>query len=246
MKKFCFLLLNVAFTLYAFAAQPLSQAFPTEYEQLVSAVYTTTHSQEELEPLFEKTISVSQEKYEGQEQLTLLAMCSFMRGMYYYFNNDEKTAGDYFDIAQNTMNAARSIEKTALNTALLAQIIMQNAAVKGFGYQIANVPGLPKLIREALTLDENCIHALYMKNFFNCTVPAPYGEGYLKGAEAMIQLLESGRTVTEHERYNMTAIIAYAYSKKNRRDLAIEYYQKALQIYPTNKEVLTALAALKP
>ena len=246
MKKIiCLALMTVCFTICSFAAEPLSERFPAEYEQLVNAVYETTHSYEELQPLFDRAISVSQEKYEGQEQMTLLAMCSFMRGMVYFFLNDEKTSGDYFDIAQNTINAARKIEKTAVNTALLAQIIMQNAAVKGFTYQLANVPGVPRLIREALALDKDCVQALYMHNFFNCTVPVPYGEGYLKGAEAMTELVESERTMTKNQRYNMLAIIGYAYNKKNHRDLAVQFYERALEIYPTNAEALAALAAIK-
>ena len=63
MKKIiCLALMTVCFTICSFAAEPLSERFPAEYEQLVNAVYETTHSYEELQPLFDRAISVRQPK----------------------------------------------------------------------------------------------------------------------------------------------------------------------------------------
>ncbi len=226
------------------ASSPLAEQFPPAYEAYSRAVYSTTASQKELDGLFEKAQNGASD-YDSWEKDALLALCYFMKGMESYFTDDYKTAGSWFDQAQKTMELSIEKNQNAFNTAYLTQIIMQNAAVKGFSFQIKYVPGLPKLIEKALTLDPHCTQALYMRNFYNCTVPIPYGKGYLVGADSMAQLLASEEKKSEIQKYLILSARGYALSKKNKKAEAVECYEQALEIFPNNSETLRALAELK-
>ena len=242
-KVFIFAVLVFVFA-SSYALPPLEEKLPLALEEYSFAVYDTTYPQESLDELYEKSLLCAEE-YSGQEKSTVLALTYFMRGMESYFKNDEKTAGKWFDIATESINAAISENQTALNTAYLAQITMQNAAVKGLSFQLKYVPPLPKVIDKALSMDPDCVQAIYMKNFFNCTVPVPYGKGYLTGAEDMKTLLESTRQKTQMQTFLMLNALGYAFSKKNRTEESRFYYEQALLIFKNNSETLQALKALK-
>lgn len=242
-KKFLFITL-ILLSSSLFAVEPLESSFPQSYITLRDAVYNTSNTESEITDLYTKAVSDAKATYTSYDQLTLLALCDYMKGLDYYYKGEGKKAGKLFDSGIELVNKSRAIKDTAIAITVYTKLLLQNASVSSFTYQLKWVPKISGFCDDAIKLNSSYTAAYQMKYAILCFIPAPYGN-YKEGATKMLSLNDDKWKKEKDDYFSIASAAAYAFSKSNQKDKAILWYKKALEYYPNNTEAKKYLAALQ-
>lgn len=223
-----------------FAVPALEQQLPQSYVTLRDTVYSTTKSESDIDALYKTAVADANTTYTGAEQNALLALCDYMKGMYYYYAGESKKAGACFDSGITLVDKSRKIQDSAIAISAYTKLLLQNASVKGVGYQLKWVPKIMGFCDQAIALNSSYTPAYQMKYAILCFVPAPYGN-YKEGAVKMLSLNDDKWKKEKDDYFSIASAAAYAFSKSNQKDKSILWYKKALEYYPTNTDAQKAL-----
>ena len=245
MKKIVFLVeASIIFISAAFAVPSLETELPSSYTSFRDSVYNGSSSESSITSLYNKAVSEAKLKYTSYDQLTLLAMCDYMRGMDYYYRDENEKAGDLYDSGIAFIKKSRAIKDTAVAITVYAKLLLQNAAVSSFLYQVKWVPKISGFCDDAIKLNPTYTPAVEMKYCILCYIPSPYGD-YKEGTRKMPTLNDAQWKKDTEDYFTIAKATAYAFAEIDDDPKAILWYKKALEYYPGNPEVKKALANLQ-
>lgn len=243
-KRFALILTICFCMLPLFAAAPLEETLPQSYIELRDTVYATTSTESAVTSLYNTAVADAQKTYTGADLNTLLALCEYMKGMDYYYRREEKKAAAYFDSGITYIQKSRAIQDTAIAITVYTKLLLQNASVKSMTYKLNWVPKIMGFCDQAIALNNNYTPAYQMKYAILCFIPAPYGN-YKEGAKKMLSLNDAKWAKQKDDYFSIASAAAYAFSKSNQKSKAIEWYQKALEYYPSNCDARKSLSELQ-
>ncbi len=228
-------------------------------------------SDSQAQNLFQTSLdSVPQDFDEYQKQVHL-ARCNYFYGMYvmgeYDFSgiqniksiNDKdnesqnlesetkakkELAATYFDKAISYAEKALAIHAGSDAYLIMAMSISSNCTVKKTSYVIGNGLKVASLSKKALALDAKNASACYYQYAQDLYAPEFFAN-YKRGYQKMYDFLNNSELTFEtFDRFNFMTAIGYSFYKRKDFKTAIEWYQKALEIYPQNSSVQKMLKTL--
>lgn len=232
------------FPSFLFALKPLEKEFPEPYKILRDKVYETNGTEQEIAALCSKVQDFARKNYSGDEQLILLALSDYMKGLDYYYRRENKKAADCFESGMKLIDQARKIKDSAIAITVYTKLLLQMASVKTLAYMIKYVPKIPDMCDQAIALNPAYTAAYQMKYAISCFAPPPYGN-YKEGAKNMLTLYDDRFEKEKDDYFSIACAAAYALSKSNQKQEAIKWYKYALTIYPHNFEAADYLKALE-
>lgn len=228
----------------AFARPSIKEELPEAYQIFREAVYHNVMTEEEVDELYKAARQDAVDNYEVQEKETLLAMCCFLKGMDLYFRQLNDKAGDVFDEGVEHIQAAMDISENSMNLSVYAYLIVHNASVKTFSYQILWIPRVPGIAKKAVKLDPQYVPARIALYSFDCLIPWPYGD-YKQGVKDIATLLKPEWNASSEDIFYIGCYAGYTCYKLDRYKDALKWYKKALALYPKNKDVLRSVKTTK-
>lgn len=163
-----------------------------------------------------------------------LAVINYYRGMLYTEFEEDETAMDCFGESIDLLEGLADQYESSEVQRLLAEIKGQQLRMKGVGYIVLNSLAVEAHINRSLKYNPDNIRTRILQSF-----------RYVYGPPLLVQNLNrSEREYQEYARYGeehdpWIAYVAYhtlalIREKRERPEAAIEYYLKAMKIYPGN------------
>ncbi len=260
-KKFIFLFLiaTVLQMNFAFAktVQQVNQNrevfFTDELKEFYKNYFNHKISnKDELESFFNKAVNSAQKFNDEYSKNVHLARCYYFYGqtlMEDYdvssiedldlndSSNTENTneiAAKYFDKGIEYANIAASIKKGSDSLSVLAHLISANCTAKNVAYIIFNGLKVRSFAKEAVNIDYSNGTAHFLVSAQDAYAPKPFNRAQKARKEILSYLDDNSIRKEEFDYFNMYTTIGYTYFLTKNYEKAIEWYKKALEIYPQN------------
>ncbi|MDR1302164.1 MAG: tetratricopeptide repeat protein [Treponema sp.] len=212
-------------------------SLPVWFIPLRDAVYEQQLRSDELMILYRQAVQEAEKTLSGQNRYLMLSRCAYMLGRAYQYEGAKETAAAQYEQGIRWAEAALKEGDTAEGWQMLAEHISQSCAVRPVSYALANGLKVEAYAKKALELDARNGAAKYMLAARYVYAPAPFNH-YKRGIQMMQEIIKERDTVLQKDdRFNVYAAIGYAYYQQKHYAEARPWFQKALQIYPTNQFV---------
>ena len=181
----------------------------------------------------------------GWERDVLLAHCDYVLGRAYRYLGDKKKSVTYFDKAIELCKEVLKNHEVAEAYVVYADAISQNCSVKPKTYAMSHGAKVKTLAKKALALDPTYGAAKYLENSQNIFPPAPFNN-LKEGMKNLDVLLDTNQfRMDEYDVYSALSARAYGYLQQGKKEDALHWYQKALELYPDNVAVLEIIPTIK-
>lgn len=181
----------------------------------------------------------------GWERDVLLAGCDYVLGRAYRYLGDTKKAIMYFDKAIEICKEVLKKHEVAEAYVVYADAISQNCSIKPKTYAMTQGAKIKTLAKKALELDPSYGAAKYLENSQNIFPPAPFND-LKEGMKNLDILLDTNQfRMDEYDVYSALSARAYGYLQQGKKEDALYWYQKALELYPDNVAVLEIIPTIK-
>ena len=224
------------------SAGVFAENLPDWYIPLREAVYEQQLTADQIVPLYREVSNRARQTLSGPAMYVALSRCEYMMGRVYQFENRKEEAAARY--AEGIEWAEKALDERASAEAwqMLAENISQSCVVRPTTYAMANGLKVEKYSKNALSLNGRNAAAQYMIAARWVFAPAPF-HNYRKGIEMMSAIINDG-DMDKDDRFNVYSAIGYAYVQQKKTSDARPWFQRSLEIYPTNKYVGEMLSKL--
>jgi tetratricopeptide (TPR) repeat protein len=212
-------------------------SLPLWYIPLRDAVYEQQLRSDGLMSLYQQAVQAAEQTLSGQQRYLMLSRCAYMLGRAYQYEGAKEAAAAQYEQGISWAEAALKEGDTAEGWQMLAEHISQSCAVRPVSYALANGLKVEAYAKKALERDARNGAAKYMLAARYVYAPAPFNN-YKRGIQMMQDIIQEQDTVLQKDdRFNVYAAIGYAYYQQKHYTEAKPWFQKALEVYPTNQFV---------
>jgi tetratricopeptide (TPR) repeat protein len=210
---------------------------PVWFIPLRDAVYEQQLRSDTLTSLYQQAVQETEKNLSGQNRYLMLSRCAYMLGRAYQYEGEKEAATAQYEQGIDWAEAALKEGDTAEGWQMLAEHISQSCAVRPISYALANGRKVEAYAKKALELDARNGAAKYILAARYVYAPSPFNN-YKRGIQMMQDIIKEQDTVLHKDDwFNVYAAIGYAYYQQKHYAEANPWFQKALQIYPTNQFV---------
>ncbi len=200
---------------------------------------------QEFEAQYAAVVAEVKSTKSGWERDVLLARCDYVLGRSYRYLGDTKKAILYFDKAIELCKGVLEKHEVAEAYVVYADAISQNCSIKPKTYAMTQGSKIKTLAKKALELDPTYGAAKYLENSQNIFPPAPFND-LKEGMKNLDVLLDTNQfRMDEYDVYSALSARAYGYLQQGKKEDALYWYQKALELYPDNVAVLEIIPSIK-
>ena len=121
-----------------------------------------------------------------------------------------------------------------------SECISQMCALKPVSYAMANGLKVGSLADEVLNIDSQNTAALYLKAARYIYAPKIFAD-QKKGRKMLLEGLETMPYFPPDDEFNFNLAMGYSYIQTKDKEEALEYLDKALEVYPSNKYCKTLI-----
>ncbi len=199
----------------------------------------------EFESQYAAVVAEIQATKSGWEKELLIAGCDYILGRAYRYLGDTKKATNYLDNAIDICKEILKKHEVAEVYVVYADAISQNCSIKPKTYAMTQGPKIKSMAKKALELDPTSGAAKYLENSQNIFTPAPFNN-IKEGMKNMDLLLDTKQfRMDKYDVYSALSARAYGYLQQGKKEEALHWYQKALELYPDNVAVLEIIPTIK-
>ena len=199
----------------------------------------------EFESQYAAVVAEIQATKSGWEKELLIAGCDYILGRAYRYLGDTKKAINYLDNAIDICKEILKKHEVAEVYVVYADAISQNCSIKPKTYAMTQGPKIKSMAKKALELDPTSGAAKYLENSQNIFTPAPFNN-IKEGMKNMDLLLDTKQfRMDKYDVYSALSARAYGYLQQGKKEEALHWYQKALELYPDNVAVLEIIPTIK-
>ncbi len=260
-RKFFFFLAAVVIfqTNFVFAqsAQQIKQSrevpFTSELEDFYKNYFNHKLSnKDELNSFFTKAVDSSQNFSDEYSKNVHLARCCYFYGQTLMEDYDvssiedldlndssntenvNEIAGKYFDKGIEYANTAVKIKSGSDSLSILSHLISANCTAKNVAYILFNGLKVRSYAKEAVNLDYSNGTAHFLVSAQDAYAPKPFNRAQKARKEIFSYLEDDSIRKEEFDYFNLYSTVGYTYSLNKNYEEAVEWYKKALEIYPEN------------
>ncbi|MDR2177325.1 MAG: tetratricopeptide repeat protein [Treponema sp.] len=231
---------HIVLSLLVFLPVPALFSFPDYYVTLRDAIYAQQLNADEIVPLYQEAMEKARENLTGSELYIILSRCEYMLGRAYQYENRKPEAAARYEQGILWAQKAQGEGAGAESWQMLAENISQSCAVRSVSYALANGLKVESYSKKALAEDPQNAAARFMIAARWVYAPSPFHD-YKKGIRMMEEILSAAGNPGKDDLFNIYSAIGYAYLQQKKHGDARPWFLKALEIYPTNKYVLSLL-----
>ncbi|MDR0409101.1 MAG: hypothetical protein LBH18_01690 [Spirochaetaceae bacterium] len=227
------MLLTLSLSALTLSAKPL----PEWAEPLRDTVYSGTDNSADIEKLGEETEDRAKMELGGAELFNMLSYCKFLIAKSYMNEKNDDEAMKNFQSGLDYADMSVKIEPTAEGYRMMAENISQLCTLNSTAWVIANGLKVESYAKKGLKYDKKNAACAYLIAARWIYAPAPF-DNIKKGITQMEQILSNSYERRKDDLFNVYYSIAYAYNRVKQPDKAKVWLEKALSVYPDNKNAL--------
>jgi tetratricopeptide (TPR) repeat protein len=231
---------HVVLSLLLSLSAPALFSFPDYYITLRDAIYAQELNADQITPLYREAMAKARETLTGSELYTMLSRCEYMLGRAYQYEERKTEAAARYEQGILWAQKAQEEGAGAEGWQMLAENISQSCAVRPVSYALANGLKVESYSKKALAEDPQNTAARFMIAARWVYAPSPF-HNYKRGISMMEEILAGDGNSGKDDLFNIYSAIGYAYLQQKKTGDARPWFLKALEIYPTNKYVLSLL-----
>ncbi|MDR2097219.1 MAG: hypothetical protein LBP37_01695 [Spirochaetaceae bacterium] len=216
----------------AWAAEP-----PDWFTPLRDAVYGSAGDAAYAARLGGEVEERAKRELDGTELLNMLSYCEFLIAKAYMAEKDDSVAEARF---QNGFNYADSSvkDKPSSNAyRMMAENLSQLCTLKPTAWVIANGLKVERYAKKGLEYDKRNGACAFLIASRWVYAPAPFSN-VKKGIADMKKILSGAYDLQKEDYFNVYYSIAYGYNRNKQTEEVKPWLEKALAIYPENKNAL--------
>ncbi|MDR3301017.1 MAG: hypothetical protein LBT01_00610 [Spirochaetaceae bacterium] len=211
---------------------------------LREAVYEQQLTADEIFPLY-KTAFEQADALSGIDRLNMRSRCDYLMGRAYQYYKITDKAIEHYERACADAKKALDAQKTSLGWTNYAESLSQQCAIKSVWWVMLNGTDVEKFAQNALNLNPKEVKAQYLIASRWVYAPAPFAD-VDKGIKMMEDILVASNMMEKMEKddlFNVYTALAYGYTRDKKKAEALEWIERALSVYPSNKFVGVELKA---
>lgn len=219
------------------AAVIFAEAPPDWFTPLQDAVYADTHDADSIASLGNKIEETAKRELSEPELSNMLSLCEFFIGKAYQNEQNAKQALTHFQLGLDYAGVFIKTNPTSNGYRMMAENISQICTMKSAAWVIANGLKVEQYAKKGLAYNSRNAACSYLIAARWVYAPAPFNN-IKKGINEMKTILSGSYDIQKDDYFNIYYAIAYAYNRTNQTDEVMPWLEKALAIYPTNKDAL--------
>ena len=225
------------------ASATTAETLPDWFIPLREAIYEQQLTADELAPLYRQVSASARGLLSGHELYVMLSRSEYMMGRAFQLEKRNREAGSHFDEGIRLAERALEIQESDVAWQMLAENISQNCVVKSTAYAMANGLNVDKFSRNALAINPRNAAARFMIAARWAYAPSPF-HNYNRALQ-MLKAIPEETDMQKDDRFNIYSSIGYTYMQQRNNAQARIWFERSLEIYPTNKYVQSLLAGLR-
>jgi tetratricopeptide (TPR) repeat protein len=210
---------------------------PDWFTPLRDAVYGYTGDAAYMERLGGEVAERAKRELSGTELLNMLSYCEFLIAKAYLAEKNDEQSERHFQQGFDYANSSVKDEPTSMGYRMMAENISQLCTLKSTAWVIANGLKVEQYAKRGLKYDKRNAACSYLIAARWVYAPAPF-HNIKKGINEMKEILSGSYDLQKEDYFNVYYSIAYAYNRSKQAGEAKSWLEKALEVYPGNKDAL--------
>jgi tetratricopeptide (TPR) repeat protein len=220
------------------------EALPDWYLPLRDSVYEQRLGIGDIEQLYTQAVQTARQQLSGRALYTMFSRCEYSMGRTYLLEENNKQAETHFELGLDWAEKSLDTEQTSEGWQMLGENISQLCRVKSTGWVIFNGLKVEEYAKKALKLNPYNSAAKLLISSRWVYAPTPFND-YPRGIREFEAMLgDSKNEMDKDDRFNVLSGIGYAYNQQKKYAEARVWFEKSLELYPTNifiRELLEAI-----
>jgi tetratricopeptide (TPR) repeat protein len=204
---------------------------------LRDAVYGGTSSAASIEQLGGGIEARAKMELSGTDLYNTLSYCKFLIATAYLNEKNNDKALQNFQQGLDYADTSVTIEPSSEGYRMKSENISQLCILNSTAWVIANGLKVEAFAKKGLEYDSRNAACGYLIAARWVYAPAPFSN-IKKGISQMEQILSGSYDLQKDDLFNVYYSIAYAYNRAKQADKAKPWLEKALSLYPSNKNAL--------
>lgn len=210
-------------------------------DNLRDLVYGQELSAGEIYPVYQDALDEISGKYgQSASGLAFLSRIEYFMGRVYQYEENSKEAVSHYEKGFEYAENSLKLETSVLALLMKSECISQMCALKPASYAMANGLKVGSLADEVLEIDGGNTAALYLKAARYIYAPKIFAD-QKKGRKMLLEGLETMPYFPPDDEFNFKLAMGYSYIQTKDKEEALEYLNKALEVYPSNKYCKTLI-----
>ncbi|MDR2865634.1 MAG: hypothetical protein LBV68_08500 [Spirochaetaceae bacterium] len=209
------------------------ESLPEWFLPLREAVYEQVLGAEEVYQVYEGVLAKTNE-LSGAGRFSLSSHCEYLMGRAYQYFKNEKKAIEHYQKGYDEALQSLKIKESAEGRTYLAENLSQLCTLKNTIWVMAHGLDVEKFSKQALNLDPRAVKAQYMIASRWIYAPSPFSD-IPKGLQMMKDILNGDYHIEKDDLFNLYVSLAYGNIKEKQKELARQWIDKALSVYPGNQ-----------
>jgi len=229
--------------IFLFLSLPAAaETLPEWFIPLREAIYEQKLTASEIEPIYREVSSKARTTLFGAEQLIMLSRCEYMMGRAYALEEKNNEARRHYDEGIKYAENAMKIKESAEAWVMMAENISQSCTVRPTSYAMTNGLKVEKYSKNALEINKRNAAAQYLIAARWVYAPSPF-HNYNRGIQ-MLTDIQNNSDMEKDDRFNVYLSLGYVYMQQKNNTQARIWFNRASEVYPTNKYVQSLIASL--
>jgi tetratricopeptide (TPR) repeat protein len=210
---------------------------PDWFTPLRDAVYGSAGDAAYIARLEGEVEELAKQKLSGTELFNMLSHCEFLIAKTYLTEKNYEQAERHFQRGFDYADSSVKDNPTAEGYRMMAENISQLCTLRSTAWVIANGLKVEQYAKKGLKYDKRNAACSFLIAARWVYAPAPF-HNINKGINEMKNILSGSYDLQKEDYFNVYYSIAYAYNRGKKPDEAKSWLEKALAIYPENKDAL--------
>ena len=211
---------------------------PGWFTPLRDAVYGNAGDAAYIARLGSEVVERAKQELNGTELFNMLSYCEFLIAKTYMAEKNDEQAERHLQRGFDYADSSVKDNPTAEGYRMMAENISQLCTLKSTAWVIANGLKVEQYAKKGLTHDKRNAACSFLIAARWVYAPAPF-HNINKGINEMKKILSGSYDPQKEDYFNIYYSIAYAYNRNKKPDEAKSWLEKALDIYPENKDALS-------
>jgi tetratricopeptide (TPR) repeat protein len=217
---------------------------PTWFIAMRDAILEQELSSNGILPIYSTAKSEAEAITSNVERYIMLARIENLMGQAYQRERRNDEAAAYFERGEAFAQSAHRLQQSSETWYVQAESLALLLSVRGFAFQVANGMRFMNMINRAISLDPSNFEAIYLSASSNIFANPPF-RNLRKARNLLGEILENNfADMPKDVRFNVYYAMGVIYQIQRNRNEARIWFERALSLYPTNKDTQNRLGEL--
>ncbi|AEF81383.1 tetratricopeptide repeat protein [Leadbettera azotonutricia] len=215
-----------------------AETLPGWFIELREAVYEQELNSAGIAPLYATAKEQAQKELSGPGLWLMLSRCEYMMGRSFEYEDKKDEAAACYEQGMVQAQAALNAQASSEGWRMLAENLAYLCRVRPFSYAMAHGLKVERHADKALELNKQNAAALYLIAARYVFAPSTFNN-YKKGFRLLEEIISGyDQGLEKDDRFNVYSAMGYVCIGLEKKEEALVWLQKALELYPTNKYAL--------